>query len=216
MARLRTISAWCVFCVILALGPGCTTQERKGASSDGPSANASNVKAAAPAPPVTLRDPEALRKWLETTDNGRAFYLPTPGRRLELEKAGDTVTMREVTSDDETRNVRDLIADMEKERKEGPLKQCRSNLMNIGTALEMYSTDNSGRFPRVLFALAPNYLKTIPTCPAAGKDTYAAHYEFASNPDAYTFMCKGSNHALSGQAADFPQYTSTQGIIMGQ
>lgn len=49
---------------------------------------------------------------------------------------------------------------------------CRTTLKNVGTALEMYSTDASGRYPPRLEALVPNYLKAMPTCPASGKATY--------------------------------------------
>jgi len=56
------------------------------------------------------------------------------------------------------------------------LRQCCTNLKNIGTALENYSTDYSGRYPRVgpfggsieeipLTMLSPGYLETVPTCP---------------------------------------------------
>ena len=51
-------------------------------------------------------------------------------------------------------------------RGSGKLTRCTSNLRVIGTALEMYSTDWSGRYPRELAKLTPNYLKTMPTCPA--------------------------------------------------
>lgn len=55
--------------------------------------------------------------------------------------------------------------------------QCKTNMKNIGTAMEMYSTDFAGRYPRPdhpsryvgtasLRELTPNYLKTIPSCPA--------------------------------------------------
>ncbi len=50
------------------------------------------------------------------------------------------------------------------------------SLKKIATALEMYTTDNAGRYPTSLSALAKYgmYLRTIPTCPAAGCDTYSA------------------------------------------
>jgi hypothetical protein len=56
-------------------------------------------------------------------------------------------------------------------------KQCEDNCKKIGTALEMYSTDNSGRYPEKMDYLIPAYLSKIPDCPAAGKDTYSAGYQ---------------------------------------
>lgn len=98
---------------------------------------------------------------------------------------------------------------------------CVSNLKNTGTALEMYATDNTGEFPQSLKSLTPNYLKTIPTCPSAGADTYSGGYaasrSLLSNGKpvgAYTVVCSGANHTRRGNVPpNFPQYTSTQGLI---
>jgi hypothetical protein len=98
-------------------------------------------------------------------------------------------------------------------RKSGQITACKSNLKNIGTALEMYSTDNYGRYPPALSKLTPNYLKMIPTCPSAGMNTYSAGYRSASSPDAYTVFCGGRHHEAFGSAPDYPQYNSTQGLI---
>lgn len=93
---------------------------------------------------------------------------------------------------------------------------CRSNLKNIGTALEMYSTDSSGLYPAALSALTPNYLKRIPTCPAAGQDTYSTAYVRAASADAYTVCCGGHHHASTGCPPNFPQYSSTHGLMEGK
>ena len=106
-----------------------------------------------------------------------------------------------------------LVPNFIRARAQGQVTACKSNLKNIGTALEMYSTDNSGRFPTSLNTLTPNYLKTIPTCPSAGSAVYSSGFSAASNPDAYTVVCNGTNHAGVGQSAGYPQYTSTQGLI---
>ncbi len=58
-------------------------------------------------------------------------------------------------------------------------RDCTNNLKNIGSAMEMYSTDFAGRYPKddpnrwyteeaSLRQLTPNYLKTLPTCPEGG------------------------------------------------
>ena len=57
-------------------------------------------------------------------------------------------------------------------RARGQLTACKSNLKNIGTAAEMYSTDWEGRYPNSLALLTPNYLQTIPECPPARRVTY--------------------------------------------
>jgi hypothetical protein len=93
-------------------------------------------------------------------------------------------------------------------------QQCESNEKNIGTALEMYSTDNSGRYPRSLSKLVPSYLLAIPTCPTAGTDTYSRYYQSASNPDGYTFMCT-AKHKIAAETWNFPEYCSSQGVDSG-
>ena len=98
-------------------------------------------------------------------------------------------------------------------RARGQLVACKSNLKNIGTALEMYSVDNSGRYPTRLSQLTPDYLRLVPTCPAAGSDTYSEGYACTSKPDGYTVRCKGSHHEAVGYPADFPAYTSGAGLI---
>ena len=93
-----------------------------------------------------------------------------------------------------------------KKKAQGDVITCESNEKNIGTALEMYSTDNCGRYPRNLSALAPEYLPVIPTCPAARRDSYSSGYQVACNPDNYSFCCSGDNHAAANLKANCPRY----------
>ena len=61
-------------------------------------------------------------------------------------------------------------------RSRNALGASKSNLKNLGTALEMYSKDWENRYPSSLSGLIPNYLKVIPECPTAGTDTYSGSY----------------------------------------
>jgi len=115
-----------------------------------------------------------------------------------------------------------LVPNFIRARAQGQLTSCESNEKNIGTALEMYSTDNSGRYPGKNFgggagasSLLPNYLKVIPSCPSAGKDTYTGDFTSVSNPDGYTFFCNTGNHTGAGVTGNFPQYLSVQGLVSG-
>lgn len=99
-------------------------------------------------------------------------------------------------------------------RSQGTLTACKSNLKNIGTALEMYSSDHGGRYPEKLSEITPEYLKTIPTCPVAGKDTYSPSYRSTTAPDYYLVFCSGSYHQGSCPP-NFPQYDSVQGLCEG-
>jgi hypothetical protein len=100
---------------------------------------------------------------------------------------------------------------------QGQFTQCQSNCKNIGTALEMYSTDNKGHYPPNIPCLSPIYLKSIPTCASAGRDTYSGSYtvivaQKKGEVDAYTFFCSGNNHSKLGISPNYPQYDSTNGL----
>ncbi len=90
--------------------------------------------------------------------------------------------------------------------REHDLAECKSNLKNLATALEMYSTDHLGRFPPSLEQLTPNYLRAIPTCPAARNEVYSEGYEFGMAPDFYHLRCKGHNHP--DVPPNLPEYDS--------
>lgn len=109
-----------------------------------------------------------------------------------------------------------LVPNFIRARAQGQLTACKSNLKNIGTACEMYSTDNSGRYPSGLAKLTPDYLKSIPTCPSAGQDTYTSAYTSSMNPDAYTVYCSGANHTAAGTNSGYPQFNAFQGLVENQ
>jgi hypothetical protein len=94
------------------------------------------------------------------------------------------------------------------ESKSGQLTACKSNLKNLGTAMEMYSTDHSGRYPKTLAQLTPDYLKVIPTCPAGG----VYFMKSSANPDSYRIECRTDAHKAQGIAGNKPFYTSEEGL----
>ncbi len=96
-------------------------------------------------------------------------------------------------------------------RPAGQLTACKSNLKNIGTALEMYSTDFNGDYPFSLDNITPSYLKSIPTCASAGRVTYV--YLTGVRNQCYTVYCAGGYHAKILKAPNYPMYDSFQGLI---
>ncbi len=113
-----------------------------------------------------------------------------------------------------------LVPNFIRARAQGQLTACKSNLKNMGTAMEMYSTDWSGKYPtNGKVSLTPNYLKTIPECPAAGTDTYimisgaGATYNTQSYQDYYFVSCNGPNHLPVSVPANYPQYNGIVGLI---
>lgn len=102
---------------------------------------------------------------------------------------------------------------------QGPLTACKSNLKNMGTAMEMYSTDWSGKYPHNVGYLTPNYLKTMPDCPKAKRPTYkmtfgeSAPYNTQSYRDYYFIECTGGNHLEVDVPWNYPQYNGIIGLI---
>ncbi|MEQ8225233.1 MAG: hypothetical protein ABRQ37_23135, partial [Candidatus Eremiobacterota bacterium] len=100
---------------------------------------------------------------------------------------------------------------------------CQSNIKNLATALEMYSTDYEGRYPPSLSYLTMNnsygpYMKSIPVCPVSRKkDTYS--YIVSARPDNYTLWCnvRGA-HSRAGYPKNecWPQYNCNQGLMLPQ
>lgn len=108
------------------------------------------------------------------------------------------------------------------------LEECQQNLKRISLALEVFSVDHHGLYPyegqyphptswkdippgtRGLGALVPRYLKAIPICPAARRDTYSETYLAWEDPEAYFFWCSGGYHAPSA----YPAYDSVGGISL--
>ncbi|MEW6283816.1 MAG: hypothetical protein AB1758_34710 [Candidatus Eremiobacterota bacterium] len=105
-------------------------------------------------------------------------------------------------------------------RSQGRLGRCIGNFKDVCTALEMYSCDH-GQYPMKLSWLTPEYLRRIPVCPEAGRDTYTNSYTWAwaRSHDRrivgiYTVYCEGANHRrVRGVRPNYPQYTSSQGLI---
>lgn len=101
------------------------------------------------------------------------------------------------------------------QRGKGPtLTPCKDNLKNVATALEMYASDNSGRYPKSLDQLVPKYLRVIPTCPATNTMTFT-DYQSIQTPDAFTFSCVGDNHqkGYGKSARNYPRYSAEKGLM---
>ncbi|MCL5035781.1 MAG: zinc-ribbon domain-containing protein [Chloroflexi bacterium] len=104
-----------------------------------------------------------------------------------------------------------LVPNFMRARAHGQMTACESNMKNIGTACEMYATDNVGRYPPSLQYLTPDYLQALPRCISTDLE-YG--YESAIEPDAYTIWCSGASaHTAVGVNTGFPQYSSHQGLM---
>ena len=104
----------------------------------------------------------------------------------------------------------------------GKFTECMKNLENVAVALEMYADDNDKKYPEGLGKLTPHYIKEIPTCPGheskfeiikQKRPGYQDAYKVNKDFSAYTFYCATGDHDLIGITNNYPQYTSTKGLV---
>lgn len=76
----------------------------------------------------------------------------------------------------------------------------------------MWAEDHGGRFPKRLELLVPNYLRKIPECPSAARDTYSETYGVSRGGHFYGVCCSGYNHRIIGLKANQPGYNSVLGL----
>ena len=104
------------------------------------------------------------------------------------------------------------------------LNWCTTQIgMVVGSALEVYASDNQGHYPRSMpMIVRDHYLKSIPTCPAAGKVTYVLDYQVSPTGDTYSFSCHGNHHWLAWRVLGLPEkencpfYHSSEGLTTGR
>ena len=99
---------------------------------------------------------------------------------------------------------------------EGNFDICKENLKKIATAVRLYGADNKGIYPKKLSKVFPNpkYLELIPTCPSVSKDTYTDGYVVTTDRKSFTVYCMGKNHSNVKVKGNFPQFSSTQGLVV--
>lgn len=161
---------------------------------------------------------EELLAWVPTAKIGevRVGYVKnqydTEPLRL-VERTSGGISTLDYDFRENNWNLDPFVKYLGESQKVAGYQACKANVKNLGTALEMYSTDYEGHYPPSLSQLTPNYLKVIMQCPMAHKDTYSATYEVNSNPDRYTLHCQGDNHHEVGLQPNYPMYSSEQGLI---
>lgn len=153
---------------------------------------------------------QILTKFLRGSQDGKLTMRA--GRNITvLEKQGNQVSMmtpqgkKTASAEGELKH---LIGSIRAARVEGQAKACESNIKNIAIAVEMYFSDHKNTYPDSLKQLPPgNYLKMIPTCPAAHRDTYSATYRRVGQT--FEVHCSGSH---GGRQAGHPMYNSNDGL----
>ena len=109
-----------------------------------------------------------------------------------------------------------LIPNFIRARAEAQYSACESNIKNIATALNMYSTDWNGSYPTVsgdtsdqgltTYSFTPSYMQTIPSCPSD-----SSQYNLTvSNTNGNAFTISQST-AAHNTVPSLPSTLTTQG-----
>lgn len=98
------------------------------------------------------------------------------------------------------------------------LSTCESQIKNLATAIEMYSSDWKGDGPETLQHLTPEYLRTIPLCPAGKGVPYGYSItvrDKAGHAKGWEISCQSKGHSRVGIPDGYPRYNSKEGLLLG-
>ena len=142
-----------------------------------------------------------------------SFYLKVDEEGLMASTKGTPA----VTLSQAVHGLSIIVPNFIKARAQGQATACMSNLKNIGTALEMYCTDNAGLYPSHLdSSLTPAYIKRIPLCPGGTQDSYGPAYQPSQDHKGYTVFCQGEHHQKAGIPKHHPRYNPNTGLETGR
>ncbi len=109
--------------------------------------------------------------------------------------------------------ISSVIHYLSRKKVDDQLTICRENEKKMATALELYSTDNFGRYPHDVSQMVPRYLKEIPVCPGADPTTARYIYRGTTCPDSFSIYCEGLNHQPSIGTPNYPRYDDNSGFV---
>ncbi len=110
-----------------------------------------------------------------------------------------------------------LIPNFMMAKSQSQLAACESNLKNMATAVELYAVDHQGHYPERLPDLLPRYLRLMPQCPAAQKESYVYQVtarDLSGQPRQYELYCQGEWHKTLHVLRDYPRYDSEKGLSL--
>lgn len=94
---------------------------------------------------------------------------------------------------------------------------CAQEMSKIGAAIELYGQADACQYPPSMEYLLPFYFDNLPRCPLdkAGDGATCFEKGYEHSDGFFTVCCRGHNHAgLGGTSQDYPQYSSSQGLVL--
>lgn len=108
------------------------------------------------------------------------------------------------------------LPQMIRARFKADMTSCLAYEKRIAQSLEVRK-NSQGSYPENLQILIQENLLTtkVPTCPSNGL-SYSETYEVSDSFDRYTISCPGIHYKLLNVKQGFPQYSSAQGLQLGE
>jgi hypothetical protein len=147
---------------------------------------------------------------LDSPKDGRCEVFENATLVMALTKKGDELVISDGAQDHKM-SVQQAKENFISAKAKGQLIACKSNLKNLGTALEMYAVDHEESYPKTLVPLTPDYLLALPTCPT-GNGTAVYNYQLQPGTSHFELQCQG-DHSKVGVERGLPAYDSEKGII---
>lgn len=99
-----------------------------------------------------------------------------------------------------------IIPNAVKLKHQAKVVACDLDKYNLMVALEMYTIDNGGHYPRDLRKLVPDYIREIPRCPEAGVDYFTMGYKTDVAANYYFLKCRAGHESHLMPVAWDPQF----------
>ncbi len=84
---------------------------------------------------------------------------------------------------------------------------CRGNEVELAGHVKRYARAHGGSLPPRLSRMIPTLISAIPTCPAAGRDTYSDGYRVNETSGVFTICCSGHHHEKYSSRKNHPVFT---------
>lgn len=88
----------------------------------------------------------------------------------------------------------------------GAVSVCHQQVRQVGKAITKFQADHQNELPENLDVLLGEYMPSIPTCPAARRDTYSESYKKDTETGEFELHCHGHYHASEDTGPNLPRY----------
>ncbi len=149
---------------------------------------------------------EELSQFLAGPTTGRVTYLLSSSVTT-LHWRGENLEMQGEDGKRVTLGRQELAQGTAQAESQSDLEQCADNLETLSFAISFFHEKNE-KYPEKLSEIPKSILSRVPSCQAAGLDTYSKSYQATGRT--FIIYCSGRHHAH----ANFPRYDQKNGLTL--